>query len=39
MNLKKVKLTKNQQAVLNLLENSNEPLKAYTILYDIQKKE
>ena len=38
MNLKKVKLTKNQQAVLNLLENSNEPLKAYTILYDIQKK-
>ena len=38
MNLKKVKLTKNQQAVLNLLENSKEPLKAYTILYDIQKK-
>ena len=38
MNLKKVKLTKNQHAVLNLLENSNEPLKAYTILYDIQKK-
>ena len=32
------KLTKNQQTVLDLLENSNEPLKAYTILFDIQKK-
>ncbi len=31
-------LTKNQQTVLNILESSNEPLKAYTILFDIQKK-
>tara|TARA_B100000029_G_scaffold499680_1_gene570402 strand:- start:590 stop:988 length:399 start_codon:yes stop_codon:yes gene_type:complete len=31
-------LTKNQQTVLSLLENSKEPLKAYTILFDIQKK-
>ena len=34
----KENLTKNQQAVLSLLENSKEPLKAYTILFDIQKK-
>ena len=32
------KLTKNQQTVLNLLEKSKEPLKAYAILFDIQKK-
>ena len=32
------KLTNNQQTVLNLLEVSKEPLKAYTILFDIQKK-
>ena len=32
------KLTNNQQTVLNLLEQSKEPLKAYTILFDIQKK-
>ena len=31
-------LTKNQKTVLNVLEKSSEPLKAYTILYDIQKK-
>ena len=31
-------LTKNQQTVLNILESSKEPLKAYTILFDIQKK-
>ena len=31
-------LTKNQKTVLDVLENSSEPLKAYTILYDIQKK-
>ena len=31
-------LTKNQLTVLNVLEKSSEPLKAYTILYDIQKK-
>ena len=32
------KLTNNQQTVLNLLELSKEPLKAYAILFDIQKK-
>ena len=32
------KLTNNQQTVLNLLEESKEPLKAYAILFDIQKK-
>ena len=32
------KLTTNQQTVLNLLEQSKEPLKAYAILFDIQKK-
>ena len=32
MNSKKDSLTKNQQIVLNLLEKSKEPLKAYTIL-------
>ena len=31
-------LTKNQQTVMNLLEGSKEPLKAYTILFNIQKK-
>ena len=32
------KLTNNQQTVLDLLEQSKEPLKAYAILFDIQKK-
>ena len=32
------KLTNNQQTVLDLLEKSKEPLKAYAILYGIQKK-
>ena len=32
------KLTNNQQTVLNLLEGSKEPLKAYAILFNIQKK-
>ena len=32
------KLTNNQQTVLKLLEETKEPLKAYTILFDIQKK-
>ena len=32
------KLTTNQQTVLTLLEGSREPLKAYAILFDIQKK-
>ena len=38
MALASVSLTKNQKTVLNVLENSSEPMKAYTILYDIQKK-
>ena len=32
------KLTNNQQTVLDLLEQSKEPLKAYAILFNIQKK-
>ena len=32
------KLTKNQQIVFDLLELSNEPLKAYSILFNIQEK-
>ena len=32
------KLTNNQKTVLDLLEKSKEPLKAYAILYDTQKK-
>jgi|TARA_B100000902_G_scaffold297433_1_gene284533 Fur family zinc uptake transcriptional regulator len=32
------KLTNNQQTVLDLLEHSKEPLKAYAILFNIQKK-
>jgi Fur family transcriptional regulator, zinc uptake regulator len=32
------KLTNNQQTILDLLEKSKEPLKAYAILFDIQKK-
>ena len=31
-------LTKNQQIVLDLVEKSTEPLKAYTILFNVQKK-
>ena len=31
-------LTNNQKTVLDLLERSKEPLKAYAILFDIQKK-
>ena len=38
MNFVKEKLTKNQQTVLNLLENSKEPLKAYAILFETQRK-
>ena len=38
MPLTEEKLTKNQQTVLNLLEKSKEPLKAYAILFNIQKK-
>ena len=38
MSFQSLSLTKNQQTVLDILENSQEPLKAYTILFDIQKK-
>ena len=38
MALSAEKLTNNQQTVLDLLEKSKEPLKAYAILYDMQKK-
>ena len=38
MTLESSNLTKNQQTVLNILEKSTEPLKAYAILFDIQKK-
>ena len=31
-------LTKNQQIVLNLVEKSTQPLKAYSILFNVQKK-
>ena len=34
MALSAEKLTNNQQTVLDLLEKSKEPLKAYAILYD-----
>ena len=37
MTLESSNLTKNQQTVLNILEKSSEPLKAYAILFDIQK--
>ena len=38
MALETLNLTKNQQTVLDILESASEPLKAYTILFDIQKK-
>ena len=38
MTLESSNLTKNQQTVLNILEKSTEPLKAYAILFDIQEK-
>ena len=38
MALETLNLTKNQKTVLDILEASKEPLKAYAILFDIQKK-
>ena len=38
MELESENLTKNQKTVLSVLEKSSEPMKAYTILFDIQKK-
>ena len=39
MTQKQEHLSKNQQIVLNLIEKAKGPLKAYSILYDVQKKE
>ena len=38
MTQKQEQLSKNQQIVLNLIEKAKGPLKAYSILYDVQKK-
>ena len=38
MSQKQEYLSKNQQIVLNLIEKAKGPLKAYSILYDVQKK-
>ena len=32
-------LSKNQQVVLDIIEKAKEPLKAYSILFNVQKKE
>ena len=31
-------LTKNQKIVLDIIEKSSQPLKAYSILFDVKKK-
>ncbi len=38
INMKQEFLSKNQQIVLDTIKNSNEPLKAYSILFDVKKK-
>ena len=38
MSQKQEQLSKNQQIVLNIIEKAKEPLKAYSILYNVQKK-
>ena len=38
MSQKQEQLSKNQQIVLSIIEKANEPLKAYSILYNVQKK-
>ena len=35
---KEISLSKNQQIILDLIDKSSEPLKAYTILFNVQKK-
>ena len=35
---KESSLSKNQQIILDLIDKSSEPLKAYTILFNVQKK-
>ena len=36
---KQYNLSKNQKIILDLIVKSSEPLKAYSILYNVQKKE
>ena len=38
MNHKQENLSKNQQIVLSIIEKAKGPLKAYSILYNVQKK-
>ena len=38
MNQKQEFLSKNQQLVLEIIEKAKEPLKAYSILFNVQKK-
>ena len=38
INMKQEFLSKNQQIVLETIKNFNEPLKAYSILFDVKKK-
>ena len=38
MTLKQVELTKNQQIVFDIIEKASEPLKAYSILFNVKKK-
>ena len=35
---KEYNLSKNQQIIFDIIHNSSEPLKAYSILFDVQKK-
>ena len=37
-NMQKQELSKNQQIIFDLIKKSNEPLKAYSILSNVQKK-
>ena len=39
MTQKQEQLSKNQQIVLSIIEKAKGPLKAYSILYNVQKKE
>ena len=38
MTQKQEQLSKNQQIVLNIIEKAKGPLKAYSILYNVQKR-
>ena len=37
-NMQKQALSKNQKIIFDLIDKSSEPLKAYTILFNVQKK-